>query len=179
MDAKTRKVKMLPFMVFGIHGAIIAVLVVLCRLLGIANLHSVIPWGPRADWIVIGIVLAVLAAPFFVGAVRTLGRETAAGFGDHLVNHAVYRYTRNPMYFGLHFTILGIGFILNSTGVVLTAILAALFGIVTAKREESVLLAKYGEPYREYRKQTSFYVPNYFRLMRDMLSSPKVKTQTR
>lgn len=178
MDARALKIRLLPVMVFGILAVVIAVMIWLMHTLGIGSLHSEFPGVPRVGWMIAGIILVVASAPFFVGAIRTLGRETSAGFGSSLVSRSVYGYTRNPMYFGLHVTVIGIGLILNSMGVVVAGVFAVIVGIITAKREEPKLLEQYGEPYRAYRRNTPFYVPDYFRLLRDTRSGSNMRSKT-
>jgi protein-S-isoprenylcysteine O-methyltransferase Ste14 len=179
MAEKSLKARFLPFIVFGVLAVVIAVLVWVTRLAGVQDLHAlmgVIPYGVMQ---VVGIVLIVLAAPVFVASVRTIGPETAAGHGVELVDRGIYRYSRNPMYYGLHVTVLGFGLLLNSTAVALAGVLAIVMGMITAKREEPVLLEQYGEPYRAYKERTPFYVPNYAHMLRDAgsRSTPQAQAQ--
>jgi len=76
----------------------------------------------------------------------------------------IYRYSRNPMYVGMFFLLLGISVMGWSTSVWSIALLG--FTIVslpylhwTVLFEEAFLTRKYGDSYREYMNRTGRYVP--------------------
>ncbi len=78
-----------------------------------------------------------------------------------LATAGVYEKMRNPMYVGLGLATGGAGIVLNSGWTLVLLIPAALimhYGVVL--REERYLLAKFGDPYREYLAR----VPRYGRM---------------
>lgn len=64
-----------------------------------------------------------------------------------------YCYTRTPTHFGLFFLLLGFGVIANASFIILTTFLSlALSKLIFLKKEEKIMLEKYGEAYTEYKK---------------------------
>ena len=71
-----------------------------------------------------------------------------------IVTDGPYRLTRNPMYLGLTLLYGGIAFGFNSgwmLGLLVPILVVMHYGVIA--REEAYLERKFGEPYREYRKQ--------------------------
>ncbi len=65
-----------------------------------------------------------------------------------------YKYSRNPTHIGLGAMTLGLAFILNSLfGVILVVIASLITKFVFVKEEEALLEEKYGQTYRDYKKQ--------------------------
>jgi protein-S-isoprenylcysteine O-methyltransferase Ste14 len=68
-----------------------------------------------------------------------------------------YRFTKNPSNWGLFFSIVSFGFIINSFFVILFSLITFLLSrIVFLKKEEALLENKYGKPYFEYKKSVKF-----------------------
>jgi len=68
-----------------------------------------------------------------------------------------YCYTRSPTHWGLFLLILGFSIITNALFVTVFTIIAFLVSkFVFLKKEESVLVEKYGTPYVEYKKLVKF-----------------------
>ncbi len=71
--------------------------------------------------------------------------------------HGPYKYTRSPTHIGLVFLVLGFGFIMNSGLIAIGAIVAY---VVTRyayiRREEEILVERYGEAYVNYKKIVTF-----------------------
>jgi protein-S-isoprenylcysteine O-methyltransferase Ste14 len=77
---------------------------------------------------------------------------------DRPVERGVYRYSRNPQWFGLMFMFMGSALMVASGLAVLCMLGAILFYHFRILGEERACLAAYGEPYREYLER----VPRYF-----------------
>jgi protein-S-isoprenylcysteine O-methyltransferase Ste14 len=121
-------------------------------------LQTIRPWtlaGGPAGFLLGGAVLAIgiaigLASVQYFRRARTtilpMGRPTTA-----IVETGPYRFTRNPMYVAMTAAYLGLAFLLNTAWAVLVlpAVLVAIDRWVI-RREERYLLAKFGEPYRDY-----------------------------
>ena len=112
--------------------------------------------------IVIGVVLIAAGAAVTIPAIR--GFRSA---GTHvepwkpslaLVTDGVFGWLRNPMYVGASLFLAGLAIMLASDWMLVMTVgfvLVIHFGVV--KREERYLVAKFGEPYRQYMSQ----VPRY------------------
>ncbi|WAP70451.1 methyltransferase family protein [Jiella pelagia] len=72
-----------------------------------------------------------------------------------LVVDGIYRLTRNPMYLGMALVYAGVAIILDcafTTALLLPAVLTIHYGVIL--REERYLTAKFGEPYRDFLRQS-------------------------
>lgn len=68
--------------------------------------------------------------------------------------HGPYVFTRSPTHMGLFLMIIGLGFLFNSVSIVTTTVVAfILTRVFFLSKEESLLEEKYGDEYREYKKQ--------------------------
>jgi protein-S-isoprenylcysteine O-methyltransferase Ste14 len=68
-----------------------------------------------------------------------------------------YCYTRSPTHWGLFLLILGFGIMINSLFVIVFTILSLVVTkLFFLKKEESILVKKYGAPYEEYKKLVKF-----------------------
>ena len=71
-----------------------------------------------------------------------------------LVTAGFYRYTRNPMYMGMFMMLLGVGFLLGSTGALLPV---PLFILIIRNHfvlgEERFLEAAFGQHYLQYKSE--------------------------
>lgn len=76
-----------------------------------------------------------------------------------LVQTGVYRYIRHPFYSSLLFLGWGIFFKQITWLSLLLGIVATLFLIMTAKREEIENIEYFGEKYREYMQDTKMFIP--------------------
>lgn len=118
-----------------------------------------------------GIAFLFLAAPdfraFLPGVVLAgLGVSLRLWAAGHLRKHqslsvsGPYRWTRNPLYFGSF--LMGLGFTLAASIWWLILLFVAFFLLVylpVMRKEESELLAAYGEPYRHYLQFVSLFFP--------------------
>jgi protein-S-isoprenylcysteine O-methyltransferase Ste14 len=82
---------------------------------------------------------------------------------QRLVVKGPYRFSRNPMLFGIMFYYLGLGLIYGSVGVgvamlLLVLIVGSLYNKLVEERE---LLARFGKEYEEYRSRTPFLLPKF------------------
>lgn len=68
-----------------------------------------------------------------------------------------YYYTRTPTNYGLFFLVLGFSLVINALFLfVFTIIAFFITRFVFLRKQESILLEKYGEPYKEYQKKVRF-----------------------
>jgi protein-S-isoprenylcysteine O-methyltransferase Ste14 len=126
---------------------------------------------PLGLWQLVSWVLlvgSIILVTWGVALLRRLGRARPTAVGapefewentERLVTAGVYRYIRHPMYSSLLF--LAWGALLKSLSMstlFLTGI-ATLAVVVTARREETENLSRFGQEYRDYMKQTCRFVP--------------------
>ena len=108
-----------------------------------------------------GIVLLAIAIVFYIATLSVL----VPGIRENrLVTGGVFRLCQNPLYAALLlFLIPGLGLVLNSWIIPLTSLLGALAFRKFIHEEEELLERLFGDEYRHYRDQTSFFFPNPFR----------------
>jgi protein-S-isoprenylcysteine O-methyltransferase Ste14 len=65
-----------------------------------------------------------------------------------------YAFTRSPTHLGLALMIIGLGFVLSSSSIIVATLIAYVLTRVTfVRKEEKLLEEKYGEVYRTYKTQ--------------------------
>jgi len=79
-----------------------------------------------------------------------------------LVTTGLYRYIRHPFYGSLLWLGWGIFFKNPGWAAGALAVVATVFLIWTAKREETENIAYFGEAYRQYMQHTKMFIPNLF-----------------
>ena len=120
---------------------------------------------PLAPWLrLIGALLAILALIWFIWIHRNLGNNLSVRLrikeSHKLVTDGPYRWIRHPMYsafYLLHFAV----FFLTANWFIGVTWLAGLSVIILlrVKREESMLLAKFGDEYVSYIERTGRFIP--------------------
>lgn len=120
---------------------------------------------PLTPWLrLIGALLAVLALIWFIWIHRSLGNNLSVRLrikdSQKLVTDGPYRWIRHPMYsafYLLHFAV----FFLTANWFIGVTWLAGLSVIILlrVKREESMLLSKFGNEYVSYIERTGRFIP--------------------
>ena len=125
-------------------------------LLALAEIFRSAP-GPHDLLRFTGLLLALFGLAGIILARYTLGRSFSwVPKATGLVTTGVYSRIRNPIYvFGV-FLVIGVGFMLRRPEMLLILAVIIPMQIFRARKEAAVLEAKFGEAYREYRKQTWF-----------------------
>ncbi len=117
-----------------------------------------LPFVPAALTQPLGAALVVLGVALAIAGAVTFRR---AGTSPNpmkpsttVVMHGVYRFTRNPMYLGMTVLTIGGAVWLNTAGILILLVpaLAVIRWHVIA-REEAYLEAKFGEPFRDYKRR--------------------------
>ena len=118
----------------------------------------IILWpGPWSEFRLIGLLIAVPAAILLIIARYQLGKSfSVSPQARQLITHGLYSKFRNPMY--LFSGLLVFSFVLALQKPILLAIFAVLIPlqIIRARQEAKILEARFGDAYREYRKNTWF-----------------------
>ena len=80
----------------------------------------------------------------------------------YFLQNGPYRYVRNPMILGFALYLLGWAFLFNKAGAFLAAAAVIAFLLAEVKIiEEPELEKRFGDAYREYRKETPFIFPKW------------------
>ena len=104
--------------------------------------------------LLLGVPLSVVGALAVAWGYMTLGRANTSGLSEGFVRSGPYRFTRNPQYLGDIALFIGLSLIANSLYLWVTHGLLILVFILTPLAEESWLEEQYGQPYRDYRRDT-------------------------
>lgn len=138
----------------------------LTHLDGLLGLHT-LPW--RSSFLITGIILAIPGLYLLAisnKSLRALGSgANAFRLTKRIVEADIYHYTRNPMSLGYYLFSLSVAFISGSS--LLT--LSVLLGLIPAHLfflkyfEELELELRFGESYKEYKRDVPFLIPNLSR----------------
>jgi len=112
----------------------------------------------------IGFFFLVLASGIIIWAQKTgldlrkITRETSQIKAEHFCR-GPYCYTRIPTQWGLFFLMLGFGIMANAFFVILSTIISFLIArFMFVDKHEQILIEKYGDAYREYKKLVKFKI---------------------
>lgn len=110
-----------------------------------------------------GVGLMLLCFPLSQWTYSELGRHFSKKLelqDDHqLIRSGPYRFVRHPMYSTLFLCAVATCFITAELVVMMTVVFVAVVFLLRIRREEAMLLARFGNLYREYQKQTAALVP--------------------
>ncbi len=112
----------------------------------------------------IGIVVVIFGT-FIVFWAENIGRQYShkrkKGEVTHIshISRGVYSYTRNPKYVGLGILLIGLGIILNSLFVTISAFVSILIiHFFLLHKEEELLESRHGHIYHEYKKKVKRWI---------------------
>jgi protein-S-isoprenylcysteine O-methyltransferase Ste14 len=117
--------------------------------------HSVPePYDPTR---LIGLLVALIGLAGVILSRYTLGQSfSIAPKATALVTSGIYSRIRNPIYVSGMIFLIGVVLIIERPKLLAVLLVLIPMQIVRARREAAVLEAKFGDPYREYRKRTWF-----------------------
>ena len=111
---------------------------------------KVLEWTGYA-LVLIGLGLTIGAASGFMRARTTLDPH---GSVSNIVTSGPYRFTRNPIYLGFVFLLIGFPFIFKIFwGLILSPLLIVLMNTLVIQYEEAYLEKKFGEVYTSYKSR--------------------------
>jgi protein-S-isoprenylcysteine O-methyltransferase Ste14 len=129
-----------------------------CLVTGLNALILIFDWN---TWVLdnplrfaLGIPLVLIGSLLVMWGIRTLGARNTSGLVDKFVRDGPYRFTRNPQYLGDFIFYVGLCLLTNSLDLWITHLLLIINFIITTISEEDWLLDQYGDPYRDYLKET-------------------------
>jgi protein-S-isoprenylcysteine O-methyltransferase Ste14 len=110
-----------------------------------------------------GVVLGALGTAGIYWLFSSIGSGISPASGtrkEHvLVTHGIYRYVRHPLYTLGSSMFITFGMTADNWFIALLGILAFIAVAIRTPKEEANLIAKFGEEYREYMKQTGRFWP--------------------
>jgi protein-S-isoprenylcysteine O-methyltransferase Ste14 len=110
---------------------------------------------------ILGLPLILIGVVFFIWGFSQLRPAAAIGFAKKLRDTGAYGLTRNPMYFGLNAAFWGVGLVLDSTTIVLGALIWSFLNYLSVTIwEEKQMFHKFGEEYLRYKKRVPKFIPN-------------------
>jgi protein-S-isoprenylcysteine O-methyltransferase Ste14 len=113
--------------------------------------------GPHGPARVIGLLLGLIGLGGVILSRHTLGRSfSVVPKATALVTHGIYSRIRNPIYICAEIFLVGVILILWRIELLIILLVLVPVQILRARREATVLEARFGEVYREYRKRTWF-----------------------
>lgn len=137
--------KLTPFLILQFCVALLILALSLSR----SGMWSALQWA--------GFLIALFAAiPLFVARYQLGKSFSVTPQARELVTHGIYSKIRNPIYVFSTLFVMGllIAFQIPKLFLVLALLVAA--QAIRARKEAQVLEAKFGDAYREYRKETWF-----------------------
>jgi len=143
--------------------------IILTQKLGIANIYEMLHRMPTWVIIWVGVANVVTFVPIFISGVYWLKPKGAIGQSDTLITKGIYKYLRNPFYAGVSFTLLGVGLIINQTGVSLAGLIWLCICLIQSKREEVELTHRFGREYTDYQRRTPRFIPRFQYLIKNLL----------
>jgi protein-S-isoprenylcysteine O-methyltransferase Ste14 len=128
------------------------------------------PLEPGMTCMIVAAVLLLVGGWFVLKSIQVLlVRGGGIPLGDvipsdqstDLLTGGIYRLTRNPMLFGYLCCLVAEGIFLESltTAFLIPTLLIVPWSLWLKLKEEPGLEARFGESYREYRRQTPFLIP--------------------
>jgi protein-S-isoprenylcysteine O-methyltransferase Ste14 len=113
--------------------------------------------GPHGPARVVGLLLGLIGLGGVILSRHTLGRSfSVVPKATALVTHGIYSRIRNPIYICAEIFLVGVVLILWRIELLIILLVLVPVQILRARREATVLEARFGETYREYRKRTWF-----------------------
>ncbi len=114
-------------------------------------------------WSIIGLALFFTGLTIMIVGQATLWRNysgTVVIREDHqLITHGIYRFTRNPMYFGLIMGITGLPLYATSLYGFLTSLLLIPIILNRIRLEEKLLTEEFQKAYQKYKEHTKKLIP--------------------
>ncbi|MHB8050876.1 MAG: methyltransferase family protein [Coriobacteriia bacterium] len=98
-------------------------------------------------------IAVIAAARVSFDRAGTTFNPTAPHRSSHLVTTGVYRWSRNPMYLGTQFVLLGLGVLLSNVfSLAVSAVYVLYMNRFQIGPEEQVLVGRFGSDYEAYRR---------------------------
>lgn len=110
-----------------------------------------------------GVIIGVMAGFLFTWTFRSIGKnitDTVVTRKEHtLVTTGPYRWVRHPFYVTTALAIVANAAVAANAFILITGILALALIVLRTKKEEELLVARFGEEYENYTKRTGRFFP--------------------
>jgi protein-S-isoprenylcysteine O-methyltransferase Ste14 len=116
----------------------------------------------------VGAVAAVLGLSFFTLGTGRLLLFLRKKRSRPFINSGVYRYTRNPSYFGIMTALFGVAFIMNSVAMLLIALVVLVLFTISVQITDKIMYRIYGEEFHSYHESTPRFIPAFNKLIRNI-----------
>jgi protein-S-isoprenylcysteine O-methyltransferase Ste14 len=113
-----------------------------------------LPLQLRTAWFYVGLALSVLGMVAWTIAIVNVAKIPLGRLWDK----GLYRYSRNPMYFGLFLTLIGAGIASASWIFLLLSIIYIILCAILVSAEERFCLDKFGTTYSDYMNRTPRWI---------------------
>lgn len=114
-----------------------------------------------------GVVVGLLAAPLMQWTLSSLGKNLTDTVVTRqeatLVTHGPYRWVRHPFYVTAALLMAGVTLLTANWLIGLTSLIILILLAVRTPKEEAMLIARFGDPYREYSARTGRFLPRLTR----------------
>ena len=130
---------------------------------------------PLPDWFRLTMAaVASLGILFALWGFRILGRNWVHALepskflqkkGEPLVTNGPYRYIRNPIYLGSFTFVIALALVAANWLLLLPSLFIVTFIYLQIGTEEKMLMARFGDEYRDYMKRTPRLIPKFRNLL--------------
>lgn len=106
---------------------------------------------------IFGFILIILGTLIVFWAQRASIRLSKENMSKETFLRGPYRFSRSPTHLGIFLMMFGFGITTDSFFIIFFSIISILVAkLFFLKKQERILEEKYGEPYKEYKKQVKF-----------------------
>lgn len=109
-----------------------------------------------------GIIVVRLIYWLFISIQSGITPVSATRTNHKLVTHGIYRWVRHPLYSVGSSLYISFGLMADNWFVIFMGVVAFVVMAIRTPKEEANLIAKFGDEYREYMKQTGRFLPKLF-----------------
>ena len=122
----------------------------------VASIYSIfLPMCLGTVWFYVGLPIAIIGAVTYIIVIVTFAKNP---IGQEPMTMGIYRFSRHPMYITQLVMFIGAGIASASWLFLLLSIIYAVMCFAAVATEESILLKKFGESYREYMNKTPRWI---------------------
>jgi len=118
-----------------------------------------LPWWLRWAAFVVGLVSLGLWTWTHLALGRYWSAQLQLRAGHRLITDGPYSRVRHPMYSAVLGWVAGLGLLVANWFVVVFVMIAAIILIRRIPREEKMMLERFGDEYKEYKKRTGRFLP--------------------
>jgi len=116
-----------------------------------------------------GALLMLACIPLSRWVRPALGKQFSMNLelqSDHkIVREGPYAYVRHPMYSGLLLCAIGASLVSSNWPLIGASVAATIVILLRIRKEEAMMVERFGEAYRQFQKRTGMLFPNVFKLL--------------